>query len=50
MSKANLLKNTEIFSCLDEKELKEIESLCEYKTFEKNELIFEKGNNPGNRP
>ena len=48
MSKANLLKNTEIFSCLDEKELKELESLCEYKIFEKNKLVFEKGNKSRN--
>ena len=43
MSKVNLIRNTEIFSVLDEKELKVISDLSEYKSFEKDDLVFEKG-------
>ena len=43
MSKADLLRNTEIFSGLDEAEHKVIADLSEYQTFEKDNLVFEKG-------
>jgi len=43
MSKVDLLRNTEIFSGLNEAEHKVIADLSEYQAFEKDDLVFEKG-------
>ncbi len=43
MSKVDLLRNTEIFSGLDEAEHKVIANFSEYQSFEKDNLVFEKG-------